>query len=231
MGTPITGFDNISGKCLITNYKPDKNRERKNGDFRLFVDNGNTYAPTSLNYSAEKEDFSAVSKAIASLSGDKDKLEIEDLNKIDMLKGIHKIKNIAKDLSAGIVRLIFDDGKELRLDFEKEDEKYFDNAKWLHQFAEKIDDKYSNELCARATLGENGYENGAIAINTYDMMSIEELSYKLGVSESSLKKWNLEYLRENEDNYHVYPLEDFYIPVGEVKLPKSLFERIKELFK
>lgn len=231
MGTPITGFDNISGKCLITNYKPGKGKGEEVGNFRLYADNNEIFAPSKYNIGVKNEDFSVVSKAIASLAGDKDKLEVEDLNKIDMLKGIHKIKNIAKDLSAGIARLIFDDGKELRLDFEKENENYFDNAKWLHQFAEKIDDKYSNELCARATLGENGYENGAIAINTYDMMSIEELSYKLGVSESSLKKWNLEYLRENEDNYHVYPLEDFYIPVGEVKLPKSLFERIKELFK
>ena len=67
-------------------------------------------------------DFATVFKAIASLGGNKDKVEAVDINSIDKLVGIHKIKQVAKDFKNGVARLIFDNGEQLRIDFETEEE-------------------------------------------------------------------------------------------------------------
>jgi len=126
----------FKGNCLITNYKPSlynqekpeeyKEKKHNKNDINIFVEDGQmqelgiTTKEAIMNSTIK---FTSVFNTIASLAGDKDVVEAEDFKLIKTLKGKLGIEKTVVDLKNAVARLIFDNGEQLRIDFETATEK------------------------------------------------------------------------------------------------------------
>ncbi len=225
----------IEGNCLITNYKPTysdeenyKERQHNVNDINIFVNNGQVEevgALTRENIQKSDIDFVTVFKAIASLGGDKDKVEAVDINSIDKLIGIHKIKQVAKDFKNGVARLIFDNGEQLRIDFETEEEaenpdyseEYrLNNVKYNEAAIAKVESLKNNEkICKyfdiKMEMDAKGNLTGRVAITMKKSVDTDQIRTKLNLSEGAILDSNKELL---EQKYNEQKANRFFTPSG-----------------
>ena len=144
----VNPFKNVKGNCTITNYKPAEDREKKAEDIKIdFVNGEAKMDKQTKEYLANN---SSIFEALASLSGDKGKLERDDLNNAEKLKGIFNIEEVYKDWKAGGVRFVFGDKTELIIDFETAEEaqekQVKENQAKLDKFNKKHSGKYNGVL-------------------------------------------------------------------------------------
>jgi len=202
--------------CFISNYKPEQNREATHKDINVWVEGENITTGGKISNKNIKEQSDLLNKilnAVASLSGT-DALEMEDLQLIDKLKGVFGINKIAKDLSAGVARLTMNDGTELRIDFETDEEKENytnigqkeniqrdENLLAMENTVKRIneDEKFTNKFgTVEMEKNSNGKYTGRIVITIAQKTLAGKLSNyfekKYGMEEGTIREENKEKL-------------------------------------
>ena len=172
----------ITGKCLITNYKPEEGRKQNANDFTFFINGSsvkNSGKNTETNFSkfCEGRNIGELLVAIGSIGGNKKEVDAADFqsSKIMDLKDLFNIKKVVSDIYHACARIVFNDGQELRIDFEVENEPETETGTLL-----------SNEEVIK---NAENFEKA--------MAKIEELKQKLRCK----NKCNIEIQKDSEGNF------------------------------
>lgn len=231
MSNPLGNF-NVSGQCFISNYKPsDKPKKgtlRADRYINLWYDNnsvetGGKVTNSNLKNKKAINNFGSILNEVASLAGDDKSLEYCDIQKLSASKqdfiGKYGIKDIKTDITgenpSGSARFIFEDGRQLRVDFKltseyddynsgykkesiKNRERGILNAKALEDKIKQLknDEKLNKKCTIELEKDVNGAYTGFIRVKLNKEMSACDIRDLLSDKVAGSKFYNSKRLKE-----------------------------------